>query len=164
VSGLKKKKKSSTKTPKRRKFSMGIVAIGSMAFDSIETPFGKVAKVLGGSANYFSLSASYFTQVHCVSVVGQDYPADHLQLLKDKGINTAGVKIETGKTFHWSGSYSYDMNEAKTLATELNVFEGFNPDLPAEYRAAEYVFLGQYHAATAIKGAGSDPLPQICGH
>lgn len=113
-----------------------------MAFDSIETPFGKVAKVLGGSANYFSLSASYFTKVHAVSVVGEDFPKEHLKLLEERGINTAGIKLESGRTFHWSGSYSFDMNEAKTLATELNVFEAFNPDLPEDYRNAEFVFLG----------------------
>jgi len=150
-----KAKKKSKKRPARKTSvkgkSMGIVAVGSMAFDSIETPFGKVAKVLGGSANYFSLSASYFTKVHCVSVVGQDYPADHLKLLQDRGINTAGIKMESGRTFHWSGAYSYDMNEAKTLATELNVFEAFSPELPSEYKDTEYVFLGNISPDLQLK-------------
>jgi sugar/nucleoside kinase (ribokinase family) len=119
-----------------------IVVVGSMAFDSIETPFGKAAKVLGGSANYFSLSASVFAPVQCVSVVGQDFPDDHMALFKKRGIDTAGIRIESGKTFHWAGKYGYDLNEATTLQTELNVFEGFEPELPEAYRKSEFVFLG----------------------
>lgn len=128
-----------------------IVAIGSMAFDSLETPFGKVTKILGGSVNYFSLSASLFTQVRAVSVVGQDYPKDHLELLAKRGIDTAGIRIEEGRTFHWAGKYGYDLNEAKTLQTELNVFENFEPDLPAAYRESEFVFLGNIAPALQMK-------------
>lgn len=119
-----------------------IVVVGSMAFDSIETPFGNVAKVLGGSANYFSLSAAYFAPVRCVSVVGEDFPAEHLQLLKDRKIDVEGIKKETGKTFHWAGSYGYDLNQANTLATHLNVFEKFEPNLPEIYRQSDFVMLG----------------------
>lgn len=128
-----------------------IVVVGSMAFDSIETPFGKIEKVLGGSANHFSLSASLFAPVRCVSVVGQDFPAEHLSLLKTKNIDTSGVRIEQGNTFHWSGKYSYDMNEATTLRTDLNVFEHFDPELPAAYRKSEFVFLGNIVPALQIK-------------
>lgn len=119
-----------------------IVVVGSMAFDSIETPFGKAGKILGGSANYFSLSASYFTPVKCVSVVGEDFPKEQLELMAKKGIDTKGIKIENGKTFHWTGKYEYDMNQAHTLATALNVFESFNPQVPESYRDSEFVFLG----------------------
>jgi len=119
-----------------------ILVVGSAAFDDLETPFGKAGKILGGSANYFSLSASYFSPVKCVSVVGEDYPKDHLQTLEKKGVDTQGIKIESGKTFHWAGKYEYDMNQAHTLATALNVFESFNPQVPDAYRNSDFVFLG----------------------
>lgn len=119
-----------------------IVVVGSMAFDSIETPFGKVAKVLGGSANYFSLSASVFAPIKVVSVVGQDFPPEHMELFKKRGIDTSGIRMEEGRTFHWAGKYGYDLNEATTLQTELNVFESFEPELPTSYRKSEFVFLG----------------------
>jgi sugar/nucleoside kinase (ribokinase family) len=119
-----------------------IVVVGSMAFDSIETPFGKAGKILGGSANYFSLCASYFTNVQCVSVVGEDFPKDHLEVFAKRGIDTQGIQVANGKTFHWSGKYEYDMNQAHTLATALNVFEGFDPKIPEPYRSTDFVFLG----------------------
>jgi sugar/nucleoside kinase (ribokinase family) len=128
-----------------------IVVVGSMAFDSIETPFGKIEKVLGGSANHFSLSASLFTPVRCVSVVGQDFPSEHLALLQKRNIDTAGIRIEKGNTFHWSGKYGYDLNEATTLQTDLNVFEHFEPELPATYRKSEFVFLGNIAPALQMK-------------
>jgi len=119
-----------------------ILVVGSMAFDSIETPFGKVKKVLGGSANYFSLAASHFVPVRCVSVVGRDYPKEHLDLLTKKGIDTSGIRIESGQTFHWAGKYGYELHEAETLETQLNVFESFKPQIPDSYRNSEVVFLG----------------------
>lgn len=128
-----------------------IVVVGSMAFDSIETPFGRVAKVLGGSANYFSLSASAFAPVKVVSVVGEDFPAEHIKLFQQRGIDTAGIRTAHGKTFHWAGKYGYDLNEATTLQTELNVFENFEPELPESYRKAEFVFLGNIAPALQSK-------------
>ncbi len=119
-----------------------ILVVGSMAFDTIETPFGKAPKILGGSANYFSLAASYFAPVQCVSVVGEDYPPEHLALLKKRGIDIAGVRTAQGKTFHWTGSYGYELHEAHTLETCLNVFERFQPTLPEAYKNADIVFLG----------------------
>jgi sugar/nucleoside kinase (ribokinase family) len=119
-----------------------IAVVGSMAFDSIETPFGKVGQILGGSVNYFALSASYFAPVRCISVVGEDYPKEHLERLKAKKIDIDGIRIEKGKTFHWSGRYGYDLNEAQTLETCLNVFESFEPEVPASYRKSDFVFLG----------------------
>lgn len=119
-----------------------IIAVGSMAFDSIETPFARADKVLGGSLNHFALSASYFAPVHCVGIVGEDFPEAHLDLLKSRGVDTGGIRVEKGKTFHWSGKYNYDLHEAHTLSTCLNVFEKFDPDLPSAYRKVPFVFLG----------------------
>ena len=119
-----------------------IVAVGSLAFDSIETPFGSVGKILGGSANHFSLSASYFSPVKCISVVGEDYPKEHLDYLKSKNIDLSGVSVSKGKTFHWSGRYGYDLHEATTLDTQLNVFEHFSPEVPSGYQDSPFLFLG----------------------
>ncbi len=120
---------------------MGILVIGSVAFDSIETPFGKVDEVLGGSATYFSTSASFFTDVSLVAVVGEDFPDKHRQMLVDRGVDLAGLQTSPGQTFRWKGRYGFDLNEAHTLDTQLNVFETFRPEIPASYKDAEYVFL-----------------------
>jgi len=119
-----------------------IVVVGSMAFDSIETPFGKEGKILGGSANYFSLSSSYFAPTRCVSVVGEDFPAEHIELLKSRNVDTSGIKRAEGKTFHWAGRYSFDLNQAHTLETHLNVFEQFEPVVPTAFQDSEFVMLG----------------------
>ena len=120
---------------------MSILVVGSVAFDSVETPFGRVANVLGGSATYFSTSASFFTDVNLVAVVGEDFPQEHVDFLLSRNIDLQGLARETGKTFHWQGKYGYDLNEAQTLATDLNVFETFKPRIPAVYVDAEYLFL-----------------------
>jgi sugar/nucleoside kinase (ribokinase family) len=120
---------------------MSIVVVGSVAFDSVKTPFGEAEDVLGGSATYFSTSASYFTDVSLVAVVGEDFPKKHIDFLKIKGIDTRGLEISKGKTFRWKGEYSYELNEAQTLDTELNVFQEFKPNLPEEYRDSDIVFL-----------------------
>ncbi len=120
---------------------MGLLVVGSVAFDSVETPFGQAEEVLGGSATYFSTSASYFTDVSLVAVVGEDFPEKHLNFLKMRGIDTRGLERAEGKTFRWQGKYGYDLNEAHTLRTELNVFQHFRPLLPDEYKDAEVVFL-----------------------
>ena len=119
-----------------------IVAVGSLAFDSIETPFGKAGKILGGSANHFSLSASYFTPVKCISVVGEDFPKEHLDFLRSRQIDLEGVTVSPGRTFHWSGRYGYDLHEATTLDTQLNVFEHFSPKVPSSYQNTDFLFLG----------------------
>lgn len=120
---------------------MSLLVVGSVAFDSVKTPFGEVEEVLGGSATYFSTAASYFTQVHLVAVVGEDFPEEHLDFLLGRGINIDGIERSPGRTFRWKGEYSYQLNEAKTLKTELNVFESFHPNLPASYREVPIVFL-----------------------
>ncbi len=120
---------------------MSVLVVGSMALDSVETPFGKVENILGGSASYFSLAASNFTDVNVVAVVGNDFPEEHIQLLESHGIKLDGVRIEEGETFRWVGHYGYDLSEAKTLETHLNVFETFNPVLPDHYKDIDIVFL-----------------------
>ena len=120
---------------------MSILVVGSVAFDSITTPFGKVDDALGGSACYFSTSASFFTDVKLVAVVGEDFPQQHLDFLSSKNIDLTGLQTSEGETFRWKGRYEYDLNEAHTLETHLNVFESFQPKLPDSYRDAEYVFL-----------------------
>ena len=118
-----------------------LLVVGSVALDSVETPFGKVKDALGGSATYFSYSASFFTQVRLVGTVGDDFPEVHLRLLKDRGVDLAGLQVARGRTFRWSGAYGYDLNEAKTLDTQLNVFADFRPELGDELRGVPYLFL-----------------------
>lgn len=118
-----------------------ILTVGSMAFDSIQTPAGKVDSTLGGSVNYFSIAASFFAPIHIVGVVGDDFPKSHLQWLAEKNIDISGVQVVSGKTFHWVGSYDGNMNEAKTLNTSLNVFEHFDPKLSLHHKNAPYLFL-----------------------
>jgi sugar/nucleoside kinase (ribokinase family) len=120
---------------------MDILVIGSVAFDSVETPFGRGDDVLGGSATYFSSSASFFTGVQLVAVVGEDFPDEPRQFLSSRGVDLAGLQTRPGKTFRWKGRYGYDLSEAQTLETHLNVFETFHPELPEAYRQAQFVFL-----------------------
>jgi sugar/nucleoside kinase (ribokinase family) len=118
-----------------------ILTVGSLAFDSVQTPAGKADKVLGGSVNYFSVAASFYAPVQILGVVGQDFPKAHLEWLAAKKIDTSGVEVVAGETFHWVGSYNENLNEAKTLATALNVFEKFDPRLSEKHRNAEFIFL-----------------------
>jgi sugar/nucleoside kinase (ribokinase family) len=120
---------------------MSLVVVGSVAFDSVKTPFGEADEVLGGSATYFSTAASYFTDVSVVAVVGSDFPDKHLTFLKSRKIDIEGIEKTEGKTFRWKGEYGYELNEARTLDTQLNVFQNFKPNLPANYRDKKVVFL-----------------------
>jgi sugar/nucleoside kinase (ribokinase family) len=124
---------------------MTILAVGSVAFDNIASPSGTAQNVLGGSGTYFSLSASYFTDVRLVAVVGEDFTPEHEQVLKNRHIDTRGIEHAKGKTFRWGGQYLDNLNEAKTDFTELNVFEKFQPRIPAEYRDSQFLFLGNIH-------------------
>ncbi len=124
---------------------MSILAVGSIAFDSIATPAGRVENALGGSATYFSLSASYFTDVRVVAVVGEDFTAEHENILRKRKIDTRGIEHAKGKTFRWGGQYMENLNEAKTDFTELNVFEKFQPRIPKEYLDSKVLFLGNIH-------------------
>ena len=117
-----------------------VLIIGTVALDTIETPFGKVERALGGSATYASFAASFFSRPALISVVGNDFPKDYINLIKQRGIDLNGLKI-TGKTFHWDGYYEYDMNEAKTRKTELNSLEHFKVEVPEDYKDIKYIFL-----------------------
>lgn len=137
--------------------------VGSLAYDSIETPRGKVEKTLGGSANYFSVAASLFSPVRVVGVVGEDYAATDMALLKDRKVDISGMVVSKGKTFHWEGAYENDMNEAKTLKTELNVFEHFNPELPTNYQSSEFVFLANIHPQLQLRVLDQVKSPLFVG-
>jgi len=120
----------------------GILAVGSVALDTVETPFGKAVDALGGSASFFSASARFFVPVSMVAVVGSDFPKKHLQLFKKLGIDASGLEtVLGGRTFRWAGRYSYDLNNPKTLKTELNVFQDFRPKLSEANRQKKIVFL-----------------------
>ena len=121
---------------------MSLLVVGSIAFDSVETPTEKRDNVLGGSAVFFSYAASYFAPVRLVGVVGEDWPAEHTELLRAQGIDTSGLQVVPGaKTFRWRGKYMPNMNDRETLEIHLNVFEKFDPVLPADYRKSKYLFL-----------------------
>lgn len=120
---------------------MSLLVVGSVAFDSVKTPFGQADEVLGGSGTYFSTSASYFTDVSLVAVVGTDFPEKHLTFLKSRNIDIEGIEKMEGKTFRWKGEYGYELNEARTLDTQLNVFQSFKPKLPESYKDKKIVFL-----------------------
>lgn len=123
---------------------MSLVTVGSVAFDAIETPFGKTDKIIGGAGTYIAFSSSYFMEKqNIVSVVGEDFPKEMLNKLENRGVNLEGLQIKEGeKTFFWSGKYSNDMNSRDTLITELNVLEHFDPILPASYQGCDYLMLG----------------------
>ena len=120
---------------------MGVLVVGSVALDSVKTPFGEVRDALGGAATFFSVAAAYFTEVAMVAVVGSDFPEKHIDLLNSRGIDTSGLVVQNGETFRWSGVYGYDLNDRDTLDTQLNVFETFRPEIPERLRASEFVFL-----------------------
>jgi sugar/nucleoside kinase (ribokinase family) len=121
---------------------MSILVVGTVAFDSIETPSGSAERVLGGSASYFAMAASFFAPVRIVGVIGRDFPQEYLDQFTRRGIDLQGLKKETGETFHWRGRYHEDLNVRDTIELHLNVLTGFVPRLPESYRDAEYVFLG----------------------
>ena len=118
-----------------------ILVVGTLAYDSIKSPEGKVEKALGGSANYFSLAACHFAKLRLVGVVGGDYRQQDRELLSSRNVDMEGVQVVDGKTFHWEGKYEGDMNEAITLNTELNVFESFKPEVPDNLKNSPFVFL-----------------------
>ncbi|UCD56848.1 MAG: bifunctional hydroxymethylpyrimidine kinase/phosphomethylpyrimidine kinase [Candidatus Hydrogenedentota bacterium] len=124
---------------------MAVLVVGSVALDTVITPFGKSEDALGGSATYFACAASYFDHTRIVAVVGEDFPQEHTQTLRSCDIDLDGLEVRPGKTFRWAGKYGYDLNQRETLSTRLNVFEHFHPRLPENYRNSEYVFLGNIH-------------------
>ena len=120
---------------------MSLLVVGSVALDSVKTPFGERERILGGSATHFAVSASLFTSVRLVGVVGTDFPEEHLEFLQGRGIDLEGLQVAEGKTFHWVGEYRGNLNEAVTLETHLNVFADFHPKLPDKYLYSPFVFL-----------------------
>jgi sugar/nucleoside kinase (ribokinase family) len=119
-----------------------LLVVGSVALDTVKTPFGERTDVLGGSATYFSTAASFFTSVALIAVVGEDFPAQHVAFLKSRGIDVTGLERRPGATFRWKGEYTHQLNEAHTLETHLNVFETFRPVVPETHRSPEVLFLG----------------------
>ncbi|PWH85301.1 sugar kinase [Brumimicrobium oceani] len=132
---------------------MSLVTVGSVAFDAIETPFGKTDKIIGGAGTYIAFSSSYFMKnQNIVSVVGEDFPQEMLDKLSNKGVNLEGLQIIEGeKSFFWSGKYHNDMNSRDTLVTELNVLENFDPIIPASYQGCEYLMLGNLSPDVQLK-------------
>ena len=120
---------------------MSLLVVGSVAFDGIESPYGKVDRALGGAATYFAVAASYFTHVNLVGIVGDDFSKEDAQIFRGRRIDTEGLERTAGKTFFWAGRYSENLNERVTLTTDLNVFATFKPKLPDKYRDSKYVFL-----------------------
>jgi sugar/nucleoside kinase (ribokinase family) len=121
---------------------MSILVVGSVAYDTVETPFGRAERVLGGSASFFAVAAAFFVPVNLVAVVGDDFGERQLAAFRGRSIDLSGLEHAPGATFHWQGKYSHDLNSRDTICTDLNVFESFKPKLPAAYRASEQVFLG----------------------
>ena len=121
---------------------MSILVVGSVAYDTVETPFGRAEKVLGGSASFFSVAASFFAPVNLVAVVGDDFSEKAMSAFQGRPVDLEGLERTAGKTFHWQGKYSYDLNSRETVCTDLNVFEFFKPRIPDGYRRSEHVFLG----------------------
>ncbi len=119
-----------------------LLVVGSVALDTVKTPFGEATDILGGSATYFSTSASFFTSVALIAVVGEDFPQQHIAFLKSRGIDLSGLERRPGATFRWKGEYTHQLNEAHTLETKLNVFETFRPQIPEAYRSPDVLFLG----------------------
>ena len=135
---------------------MSLLVVGSIALDSVKTPFGKAEEALGGSAVYFSCAAAFFNSARLVGVVGADFPKRYIELLRKRGIDMRGLKVDGGKTFRWKGEYGYDLNVAHTIYTHLNVFAEFKPEIPAAYRDSDNVFL-----ANIDPSLQSDVLRQV---
>ncbi|MEK6773788.1 MAG: PfkB family carbohydrate kinase [Bdellovibrionota bacterium] len=140
-----------------------ILVVGSLAYDSIETPSGKSPKTLGGSANYFSLAASLLSKVRVVGVVGEDYADEDYQLLEKRNVDLSGLEKVKGKTFHWEGFYEGSLNEAKTLKTDLNVFEHFNPKLPEAFKDSQFVFLANIAPELQLQVLSQVKNPKFVG-
>jgi sugar/nucleoside kinase (ribokinase family) len=143
---------------------MSILVVGSVAFDSIQTPHGKVDRCLGGAATHFALAASFFTKVRVIGVVGEDFTDEHEAVFRARGIDTEGIERAAGKSFHWTGEYREYLNEAHTLRTDLNVFERFQPKIPASYRDSEFLFLANIDPALQQQVRQQMPrVRMVCG-
>ena len=144
---------------------MKLLVVGSMAYDDVETPAGIRTHQLGGSVTYFSVAASYFTDVAILGIVGNDFRPEHRDLLTSRGIDTSGIEVVDGQTFRWSGSYLKDLNDAETVATDLNVFADFNPTVPEGHRSIPYLFLANCDPETqqSVLNQMTDGLQLVAG-
>ncbi len=142
---------------------MSVLVVGSVAFDTLETPAGRAEKVLGGSASYFALAASYFTDVNMVGVVGDDFGDEQMNVFKNRRIDLTGLEHAPGKTFHWQGKYSTDLNSRETICTDLNVFEHFKPKLPESYRQSDRLFLGNIEPSLQRDVLEQVKAPELVG-
>jgi sugar/nucleoside kinase (ribokinase family) len=140
---------------------MSILVVGSVAFDTVETPFGRAERVLGGSASFFSVAASFFAPVNLVAVVGEDFGEKEMAAFRGRDIDLEGLERAPGETFHWAGKYSFDLNARETIFTHLNVFEFFKPRIPESYRRSEYVFLGNIHPSLQRDVLDQVPQPKL---
>lgn len=140
---------------------MSLLAIGTIAFDSVETPYDQREEALGGSGTFFATAASYFEPVRLVGVVGTDFPSEPLEALRARGVDTAGVEVAEGKTFRWGGRYEADWNTRHTLFTDLNVFEHFDPKVPDAYRDSNFVFLANAAPSIQMKALEQVPNPRF---
>ena len=140
-----------------------VLIVGSVAFDDVETPAGRRERSLGGSANYFAMAASHFTRLNLVAVVGEDFPAAHLQLLNERGVDLEGLDQQEGETFFWRGRYGADWGDAETLETQLNVFEHFQPTIPESYQKSPYLFLGNIHPTLQLQVLEQVERPKLVG-
>ncbi len=142
---------------------MPVLVVGSVAFDTLKTPYGQANEVVGGAATYFSITASFFAPVNIVAVVGDDFGPEQLKVFEGRRIDTRGIERAAGRTFRWSGEYTGDMNEAKTLDTQLNVFERFQPKLPAPYLASDFVFLANIQPTLQLAVREQLPNAKLVG-
>src|SRR5271154_2293654 len=143
---------------------MSILVVGSVAFDTIETPKGKRERCLGGAATYFALAASYFTDVRVIAVVGEDFTAEHEAVFTNRGIDTRGIEHAPGLSFHWTGAYAGNLNEAKTLGTDLNVFAAFEPKIPEAYADSDFLFLANIDPVLQARVRSQMPqVKMVCG-
>lgn len=133
---------------------MSLLVVGSVAYDGIETPYGKIDRILGGSSTYIAIAASHFVHVQLVGVVGDDFASKDIDIFREHNIDVTGLERVPGKTFYWSGVYSRDMNERTTLTTDLNVFAEFDPKLPENYKSTSYALLGNIHPVLQRKVRG----------
>jgi sugar/nucleoside kinase (ribokinase family) len=143
--------------------NQNLLIIGSVAFDSIKTPFGEITDALGGSGTYISLAASYFCRPAVVAVVGEDFKTEDEKIFTAKNIDISGLKRQAGKTFRWGGEYSFNLNDRTTLFTELNVFQNFRPTLAENHKAAGYVFLGNIHPNLQLEVLNQIKKPKFAG-
>ena len=145
---------------------MSLLVVGSVAFDDIETPYGRAEKIVGGAGTYIAWSASYFIRdIQMVSVIGEDFPASELKALQDRGVDTSGIQIiKGGKSFFWAGKYHHNLNARDTLVTDLNVLADFDPVLPDDYKKSEYVMLGNLTPAVQMRVINNWKCIPKCSH